>query len=168
MATTHEIEHVVKTMVVRNADGIRDLFLSDEWMIAALKALRKRLDDAERDAVRIYFEAIKVVGAQPQIAVMIGLWQNLGVQSEEEAKTLIRLARQAESQDPDVLALRAAEFIGARLIEKPELAAEVLRRIGVAEGVAVKESQIPLKSDCSISSLQAATGSTGRGPNAKS
>ena len=122
-------------MVVRNAEGVRDLFLSDEWMVAALKALKKRLDDAERDAVRIYFEAIKVVGAQPLLSISIELWNKLGVQSEDEARNLIRLARSADDEDPDVLALKAADYIGSQLRLKPELAAEVLRRIGVAEQV---------------------------------
>ena len=88
----HDFEAATSNKAQRSPEGIRELFLSEPWLELALAAMKKRLEDGERDALRIYMEAIKVVGATPTVNLLIGVWGGLGVRDEAEAKALIRLA----------------------------------------------------------------------------
>lgn len=84
----------------RDAESLRKLLLSDDWLDCALRAFRKRLEDGERDAVRLYMQEVARLRNEKRVVVVF--LERLGVTSLDEAERLIKLAREADEMDPDM------------------------------------------------------------------
>lgn len=81
-----------------------------EWRESWLQAFRKRLDDGERDAVRLYPELLRMVGSQDTV-LEIAL-RAIGV-SLEVARRAVSAYQQVEGMDAE----QSAEFAFAQLRE---------------------------------------------------
>lgn len=90
----------IRTALVEAAgsdtDWLRDQISTRDWEMQALSSFRARLDRAERDAVRLYFELRKMVG--PSEATMALAMRALGV-SLDIAQKAVGMYREVEHLD---------------------------------------------------------------------
>ena len=98
MGSAEEIERAINTMHARSPEALRELLLSDTWLKAFLTAFKKRLDDHQRDAVRLYAQAIELVGGREDRTLVI-LLSTLGVQDIEQARQMIERVKSLEAVD---------------------------------------------------------------------
>jgi len=138
MATAqHDL--IVKTIAdlrERSPEALRAVLFSDEWLERGMKCFAKRLDDGERDAMRLYFEAIGAVGSREQ-AIMAALLASLGVASLEAARDFVRRGQavaEASSDDAYRLARQICRMkIQADPRERKRLLQELFGLLDVAE-----------------------------------
>lgn len=92
-----------RTLIRRSIEFLRDhkpdqfraLFADQEWMELALDAFRARLKAHERDAVRLYFEAMGWVGGRETTLILAFLGAH-GVTNMDDAGRYLRLAKSAD------------------------------------------------------------------------
>lgn len=100
MGSAALIETTIQQLVQRDAESLRTMLWSDEWLRAGLTAFKRRLDDGERDAVRMYFEALKLVGDRNDKTLVL-LLGSLGLSDMDEVRRLVTVAKGAEDVTPE-------------------------------------------------------------------
>lgn len=114
-------------MPERLAQALADPKLEDEW----LDALKHRLKNRERDAVRIYAELRKWIGTGPQLALLTYI--KIGAQSEDDARARIGVTREWESMTDAERARSCVQFLLDLVQHDPTLRAELKPLFSAAE-----------------------------------
>lgn len=127
MGSAAVIQNTIRELERRDPESLRQMLWSDDWLALGLQAFRTRLENAERDAVRMYLEAIGTLGPQGDRTIVM-LLGSIGVSDAEEARRLVEVARSAEQADVAQLQQQWLSF-GRTLMRDPrfrETAREVL------------------------------------------
>lgn len=139
MGSAAVIRGAIAELERRDPEGLRQMLWSDEWLTLALTAFRTRLENAERDAVRAYFEAIKLLGPQSDSTIVMVLG-NLGVTDADEARRLVAVAREAENADVGQLQQQWLTC-GRRLMRDPRFR-ETAREVLFGERAALSSAEV--------------------------
>lgn len=123
----------VKAMGLADAhlfpEQVRAELAQPKWKALWLSSFEARLRRAERDAVRLYAEIMKIVGQQVEFA--LNVWVQVGAKDESEAKMLITAAKRASNCDEDQLWARFLTFASDYCRRHPEARAEAMDSIGI-------------------------------------
>lgn len=116
------------------AEYILDECSKPEYREPFLCGLRARLIRGERDALRLYAQMFKLVGAERELALIV--IRELGAGSEDEAKKLIEAGRKfMDMKDNAMLSLDdceqdAIDLLKLVVAQKPERRAKILVELG--------------------------------------
>ena len=119
MGSSLVIAKTIAELERRDPDTLRQMLLSDDWLVVALEGFHARLRAHKRDAIRQYFEAIKLIGKQDQLSVSIVLSQHLGTKDQAESDRLLSAARRARESTPDDAFRIAKELVRQRIAKDP-------------------------------------------------
>lgn len=118
-----EIADGVCVMATSDPETLRARICTEDWETAWLSAFKVRLIHGERDAVRLYAEARKLVGSEKDVHVLI--LQQLGAPSAEYAREAIQQRKESERVDVDHAKARAVELLRMLIGHDPEARSEV-------------------------------------------
>jgi hypothetical protein len=119
MGSAALIAETVRQLQRRDPEKLKEILSSDEWLGIALRAFKTRLENAERDAVRIYFEQYGLIEGDMNRALAQWLAAQ-GVESAQVAQAMIELAKRAmDSSERDAYRL-AKELVRARVMADPD------------------------------------------------
>ena len=143
----------------QDPEKIRAMLWGPEWVQLGMDAFKTRLRDAERDAVRLYFEALGVVSGR-EAAMVAAFLAGAGVRDETEGRRFIALGKRAEG---------ATDFDSYRLakqIVREHIAADPAERRRVMQelfGVVDSAEVVPQGSAVALASPQShANGTNGK------
>jgi hypothetical protein len=112
-------ERTIAQLHRRSPEALREQLWSDEWLQLGLDGFKTRLANAERDAVRCFFEAIELVGSRDD-AMLLAFLAGSGARDAEHARLLIARASSVEGvSDVDVYRM-AKELVRARIMADPD------------------------------------------------
>jgi hypothetical protein len=112
-------ERVIAQMAKRTPDELRRALWSDEWIKAAMDALYARLLEAERDAVRLYFQALELIDGKETTAILV-FCGSLGLSDPDQVRRMVELAKRADgSSETDAYRL-AKELVRHRVMADPD------------------------------------------------
>lgn len=105
------IKASLSALYARDPDSVRKLLLQDEWLELGLTCLWNNLQRDDRSALRLYFEAIKMVGAEREVNTVIALVGDLGIKNLDELRVAVGAAKQVEGVGIEEAERRSLEFI---------------------------------------------------------
>lgn len=130
------------TLMARNAfgiasedpAGIREKFCTPEYVNAFCDGFFDRLKAGKRDAQRLYLEVLRIVGPQPQVAIILNQWlAEFGVRDKSEIVRALELTRNGSNMSVEECELEAVALLRYVFAEKPE------RRFAVLSALAGRE-----------------------------
>lgn len=119
------IQRSLQAMAKSKPEKLLELISTEEFEDLFVDAFKTRLKDHERDAVRLYAEAHKLVGAEQQTVVLIA--QRYGLESEEELERVINRVKEADAMTDEQRFAKTCEFMRTYLNIHPEKKDEARR-----------------------------------------
>lgn len=95
MGSAGMIEASIAELQRRGPEDFERLFRSDHWLRLGLTAFEKRLENAERDAVLAWLQAVKAIEGDKGQAVVV-FCSGMGVADPGQVRRLVEIAQRAD------------------------------------------------------------------------